>query len=196
MSNGTYFSTVGFSQPAPDPQFVWHEKCGYEAIVDDFPDPADLTGRTRISKNAWVPQATYSGFTYSPKFRLEVQPTTQQAEDNFLMVYRPTSTAVAIGPNSTLIDSKDFYGAIIDGSEVAVFTKGASPVAASGSYTALHSGTAVHVVSGLVPDLSYRVQRGDTDIGEFPAGLEGAISFSADTGGVFNLTALRRPRRR
>jgi hypothetical protein len=189
-ATGNYWNATGYSQPPPSPQLVWHEKCGYEAIVDDFPDPSDSTGKTRIQKNAWIPQASQL-YAYSPQFRLEIQPPTQQAEDSFLMVYRPSSNTVSTGPASALINSADFYGAITDGTEIALFAKSATPVRGS-AYEVDHSGRATQVISGLLPNTGYRVLQGSTTVGTFQSGGQGAISFSEDGGGTFTIAPLQR----
>jgi len=179
--------TTGFQQPPPQgATLVWHENCGYEAILDDFPGPQDST--KRIRKNAWIPEADYTGVEFVAHYRMDIQPSVANQQDRFLVVYEPTSTVVAKPSPASLIDSPDVYGAIVGPAEVAVFSKGTAPLRRAG-YSIAHAGGCLHVVSGLASDTPFSVQQNGVARGTYRTGPQGALSFQETGGGAFVIEA-------
>lgn len=182
---------AGINSPAtaPTPTIIWHEKCSYEGFVDDLQDPADPTGVLRISKNVWVPQATYAASSIvSPQYRTEIMPSVAALNDFFLVVYRPTTTSNNTAPTATLVTSTQFYGALVDSTSVTVFNKVATPLT-SGSYTVTTSGTAKHILTGLLANAKFNVLQGAGSIGPITAGTAGAFTFTESaTGGTITIS--------
>jgi hypothetical protein len=185
--NGTYVDTSAFKQPPlAGGTLVWHENCGNEAIIDDFPDPRDSAHRIR--KNAWIPQADYAGGSAVAHYRTDIQPAVENKDDRFLVVYQAGSASATNTSPISLVESADVFGALVAPSEAAVFAKTASPMRRV-AYSLSHAGTCIHVVSGLVPNTAFTVQQNGATLRTYTTGPQGALSFTETAGGAFVITA-------
>jgi hypothetical protein len=116
------------------------------------------------------------------------QPSTSETQDYFLNVVTPTTTSVGSAPSTSLISGTGVYGAMVTdsgGYYVGVFSTNPAGVS-SMAYTATHSGTAQHVVSGLTAGTA-TVKQGVVTIATVGVDTSGAVPFTEAGGGSFQI---------
>ncbi len=169
------------------PVIYSHSICNWGFYVDHMGPAA--TVNTPLQLHLWNGSMDLSALNTVPNWRIAVQPSTPQTQDYFLNVVNATTTGVSTPPAATLISSNGVYGAQIadaNGFYIAVFP--ASPQAqTSVTYSATHSGTARHVVTGLAASGAYVVTQGVAVLANVPADSSGAVTFTETGGGSFQV---------
>ncbi len=115
-------------------------------------------------------------------YRIEVEPTVNEAYTNFLNVLYPSSTSVLQIPNTALINdyTGKMQGALIDDSIAVMFARGLS-ASNQAQYTLNSTGTIANLIVDLNPNTIYHIYNNGNLLRTMTSSSEGTLYFDVST---------------